>query len=80
MACSPPSPRPRWPWGGLGLGLGLRVLDYRGGESDRLLLLMIGLPAPGAIGCLAIALVWSRQSPRAPLPGSKSTGQGSSTL
>jgi hypothetical protein len=39
--------------GGLGLGLGLGVLDYRGGESDRLLLLMIDLPALGAIGWAA---------------------------
>lgn len=61
-------------------GLGLGVLDYRGGESDRLLLLMIGLPALGAIGCLGIALVWSRHSWRAPLPGSASACQGSSTL
>ncbi|MEQ7156454.1 MFS transporter [Brevundimonas aurifodinae] len=49
--------------GGLGLGAALQIMDYRDGDADGLLLLMIVTPGLGALGCLALALAWERDNP-----------------
>lgn len=53
--------------GGLVIGMVLSAQDYRAGETDALVVLMAGIPAAGAAGCLVVAWLWRRGCGR---PGS----------
>ena len=48
-------------FGGLGLGMILSSFDFRGAESDALVVWMTALPAAGALICMVIGHIWSRQ-------------------